>query len=63
MFEGQDLTMLSNNDVREARTRVQMIFQDPVSSLNPRRSVRDSVLEPLEIWGRGTKEERGKVGR
>ena len=61
MFEGQDLTMLSNNDVREARTRVQMIFQDPVSSLNPRRSVRDSVLEPLEIWGRGTKEERGKL--
>lgn len=61
VFEGQDLTTLSNNDVREARTRVQMIFQDPVSSLNPRRSVRDSVLEPLEIWGRGTKEERGKL--
>ena len=61
VFEGQDLTTLSNNDVREARTRVQMIFQDPVSSLNPRRSVRDSVLEPLEIWDRGTKEERGKL--
>lgn len=61
VFEGQDLTTLSNNDVREARTRVQMIFQDPVSSLNPRRSVRDSVLEPLEIWGRGTKEERCKL--
>jgi peptide/nickel transport system ATP-binding protein len=38
-----------------------MIFQDPVSSLNPRRSVRDSVLEPLEIWSRGTKVERGKL--
>jgi peptide/nickel transport system ATP-binding protein len=61
VFEGQDLTTLSNNDVREARTRVQMIFQDPVSSLNPRRSVRDSVLEPLEIWDRGTKEERSKL--
>ena len=61
VFEGQDLTTLSNNDVREARTRVQMIFQDPVSSLNPRRSVRDSVLEPLEIWKRGTKAERGKL--
>jgi peptide/nickel transport system ATP-binding protein len=61
VFEGQDLTTLSNNDVREARTRVQMIFQDPVSSLNPRRSVRDSVLEPLEIWKRGSKEERGKL--
>jgi peptide/nickel transport system ATP-binding protein len=61
VFEGQDLTTLSNRDVREARTRVQMIFQDPVSSLNPRRSVRDSVLEPLEIWKRGTKEERGEL--
>ncbi len=61
VFEGQDLTGLSNNAVREARTRVQMIFQDPVSSLNPRRSVRDSVLEPLEIWKRGTKAEREKL--
>ena len=60
-FEGQDLTTLDNKQVREARTKVQMIFQDPVSSLNPRRSVRDSVLEPLEIWKRGTKEERGKL--
>ncbi len=61
VFEGQDLTTLSNNAVRKARTKVQMIFQDPVSSLNPRRAVRDSVLEPLEIWGRGTKAERGAL--
>ncbi|MGK0273832.1 MAG: peptide/nickel transport system ATP-binding protein [Ilumatobacter sp.] len=61
VFEGAELTEMSSNAVREARTRVQMIFQDPVSSLNPRRSVRDSVLEPLEIWKRGTKEERNKL--
>ncbi len=61
VFEGNELTELSHTRVREARTQVQMIFQDPVSSLNPRRSVRDSVLEPLEIWSRGTKEERGKL--
>ncbi|MFT4616259.1 MAG: peptide/nickel transport system ATP-binding protein [Ilumatobacter sp.] len=61
VFEGAELTEMSSNAVREARTRVQMIFQDPVSSLNPRRSVRDSVLEPLEIWKRGTKEEREKL--
>jgi peptide/nickel transport system ATP-binding protein len=61
IFEGAELTEMSSNAVREARTRVQMIFQDPVSSLNPRRSVRDSVLEPLEIWKRGTKEERNKL--
>ncbi|MGZ0193468.1 MAG: ABC transporter ATP-binding protein [Acidimicrobiales bacterium] len=61
VFEGAELTEMSSNALREARTRVQMIFQDPVSSLNPRRSVRDSVLEPLEIWKRGTKEEREKL--
>ena len=58
VFEGNDMTAMSPGQVREARTKVQMIFQDPVSSLNPRRTVRDSVLEPLEIWKRGTKEER-----
>ena len=61
VFEGAELTEMSSSAVREARTRVQMIFQDPVSSLNPRRSVRDSVLEPLDIWKRGTKEERNKL--
>ncbi len=61
VFEGDDLTTLSNKGVREARTKVQMIFQDPVSSLNPRRTVRDSVLEPLSIWKRGSKEEQGEL--
>ncbi len=40
-----------------------MIFQDPISSLNPRRTVRESVLEPLEIWKRGTPAERGDARR
>jgi peptide/nickel transport system ATP-binding protein len=35
-----------------------MIFQDPISSLNPRRKVRDSVKDPLDIWARGSKAER-----
>ena len=39
-----------------------MIFQDPISSLNPRRRVRDIVAEPLIIWRRGTKEERARQG-
>jgi peptide/nickel transport system ATP-binding protein len=61
VFEGTDLTALKPAELREARTRVQMIFQDPISSLNPRRAVRDSVREPLDIWGRGTAEERSKL--
>jgi peptide/nickel transport system ATP-binding protein len=61
VFEGTDLTALKPAELREARTRVQMIFQDPISSLNPRRAVRDSVMEPLEIWGRGTAAERSKL--
>ncbi len=61
VFEGQDLTKLNPTQLREARTKVQMIFQDPISSLNPRRTVRESVLEPLEIWKRGTAEERGTL--
>ena len=58
VFEGADLTRLPSETLREARTRIQMIFQDPISSLNPRRKVYDSVREPLDIWDRGTDAER-----
>jgi peptide/nickel transport system ATP-binding protein len=62
IFEGRQLTGMSGDDMREARTRMQMIFQDPISSLNPRRKVRDIVTEPLSIWKRGTStEQRAKV--
>ncbi len=57
-YRGQDLSSLSTRELRRARTKIQMIFQDPISSLNPRRRVRDIVAEPLDIWKRGTKEER-----
>jgi len=60
-FEGDDLTAMKTEALRAARTRVQMIFQDPVSALNPRRAVRASVLEPLEIWKRGSDAERSKL--
>ena len=60
-FDGDDLAAMSASQLRSARTRVQMIFQDPISSLNPRRRVRDSVAEPLEIWNRGSAEERSEL--
>jgi peptide/nickel transport system ATP-binding protein len=61
VFEGQEITALKGAEMRAARTKIQMIFQDPVSSLNPRRKVRDIVMEPLTIWKRGTKDERGAL--
>jgi len=48
-----NLTALSGNDLRDVRPRLQMIFQDPISSLNPRRRVKDIVSEGLEIWSDG----------
>ncbi|MFI6156456.1 ABC transporter ATP-binding protein [Kitasatospora sp. NPDC051170] len=48
VFDGTDLGALSARDLRALRPRLQMVFQDPVSSLNPRRRVRDIVAEPLE---------------
>jgi peptide/nickel transport system ATP-binding protein len=58
VYKGQDLGKLSKRHLRQTRTKIQMIFQDPISSLNPRRRVRDIVAEPLAIWRRGTKAER-----
>ncbi len=57
-YRGQVLSKLSTRDMRKVRTKIQMIFQDPISSLNPRRRVKDIVAEPLVIWGRGNKGER-----
>ncbi len=59
-FDGNDLTDLTGSDLRDVRTKIQMIFQDPISSLNPRRKVEDIVAEGLNIWKRGTKEDRGE---
>ena len=51
VFDGTDLTALSEQEMRRQRTNMQMIFQDPISSLNPRRRIGDVVAEPLMVWG------------
>jgi peptide/nickel transport system ATP-binding protein len=56
--DGEDITKLRGEDLRRIRTRVQMILQDPIASLNPRRPVRDVVAEPMTIWGFGDAAER-----
>jgi peptide/nickel transport system ATP-binding protein len=60
-FRDQDITKLDPEKVRRLRPEIQMIFQDPISSLNPRRKIGDVVAEPLAIWGRGNKEEQEQV--
>jgi peptide/nickel transport system ATP-binding protein/oligopeptide transport system ATP-binding protein len=50
-FEGRDLRALSPHRLRPLRRRMQMVFQDPYSSLNPRQKVGDIVGEPLRIHG------------
>ena len=53
-FQAKDLCKLSKEDLLEARMHMQMIFQDPYASLNPRMTVGDIIAEPLEIYrGRG----------
>jgi peptide/nickel transport system ATP-binding protein len=49
-FDGTDLTALSEEELRRLRPEFQIIFQDPLSSLNPRRNVDKILNEPLEIW-------------
>jgi oligopeptide/dipeptide ABC transporter ATP-binding protein len=64
LHRGRDITHIEGADLKEYRSRAQIIFQDPYSSLNPRLTVGRIVGEPLEIHGVGTAEERkGKVRR
>jgi peptide/nickel transport system ATP-binding protein len=58
LFEGVDLTGLRGERLRGLRPQLQIVFQDPISSLNPRRRVGDIVGAPLKIWKVGTPAER-----
>ncbi len=63
VFEGVDLTGLTSEAMRQVRTKMQVIFQDPISSLYPRRTVAELVLEPLAIWDVGSSEDRVQRAR
>jgi len=58
-FEGRDLAALEEEELRAVRPRLQMVFQDPANSLNPRWTVGEIVAEPLFVQGRISKRERG----
>ncbi|MCR5773505.1 MAG: ATP-binding cassette domain-containing protein [Lachnospiraceae bacterium] len=49
-FDGTDISALSGRALRPYRRKMQMVFQDPASSLNPRMNIRDIIAEPLEVW-------------
>jgi oligopeptide transport system ATP-binding protein len=51
LLEGQDLTRVGGGELRRTRRKMQMIFQDPYASLNPRMTVGSIIAEPLEIHG------------
>ncbi|MEI9941062.1 MAG: ABC transporter ATP-binding protein [Pseudomonadota bacterium] len=50
-FAGRDLSTLGGSELRQMRRRMQIVFQDPYSSLNPRRTVGDAIGEPLFVHG------------
>ena len=58
LFDGEDLTAMRGEALRKMRRRVQLIFQDPIASLNPRRRIGDIVAEPLVIAGVSDPKER-----
>lgn len=60
-FKGEDIAYLKGSDLKAFRKNVQMIFQDPYESLNPRFSIMDTIAEPLTIQDIGTPEEREEL--
>jgi peptide/nickel transport system ATP-binding protein len=57
-FSGEDLLRLSSAEMRRMRRRIQMIFQDPYGSLDPRMKIQDTIAEPLVIHKIGDRKER-----
>jgi oligopeptide/dipeptide ABC transporter ATP-binding protein len=57
-FEGEDVTFADDRKLRKLRENMKIIFQDPYSSLNPRMTVEQTIMEPLIISGRFTRKQR-----
>ncbi|PTL39310.1 ABC transporter ATP-binding protein [Alkalicoccus saliphilus] len=60
LFEGRDVTKMSSEEMRKMRRDMQMIFQDPYASLNPRHNVGKILGEPLLVHGIGDKKDRAE---
>src|ERR671925_743011 len=62
-FMGKELTEIGREDLRRMRREMQIVFQDPYSSLDPRMTVGGIVAEPLEVHGIGTRSSRRETVR
>jgi len=58
LFKNEDLTTLTEAELKPLRQKIQMIFQDPYESLNPRMTISDIISEPLNVQGIGSETER-----
>lgn len=61
LYEGRDIAACDKKQMWEMRKKMQIIFQDPYSSLNPRMTVFDLVSAPLQVYGIGTREEQKEM--
>ncbi|CAH0122192.1 MULTISPECIES: ABC transporter ATP-binding protein [unclassified Paenibacillus] len=58
LFKGKDLSGLSGQELKQERKHIQMVFQNPYASLDPRKTVEQLIMEPLVIHNVGTRQER-----
>ena len=61
IYKGEDLTAKNHKQMRELRKELQMVFQDPYSSLHPRRRIRHTIAEPMIVQGMSQKEALARV--
>lgn len=57
LYNGKDVTKVNRRELKELRTHMQIVFQDPYSSLNPRQTVEQTIREPLYLTGKYTKKQ------
>ena len=63
LFKGKDLTKLKGEELRQTRRHIQMVFQDPSGSFNPKMKIRDIICEPLMNFGKIKVSEKDAVAR
>ena len=61
LYRGRDIASMDKKELHGIRKQVQIIFQDPFSSLDPRKSIGETIGKPLEIFGMGSKREREEM--